>query len=182
MSDTATLDLYAQPYSWDAKGFYFNSLEDYQSKYSKNKDSFGNPVEEYEFQIIDGTSLECELWKALGGDGYVNLPAFFELLDIADDYQIKQIIAKNNVTGHEWHKTAQDYIDASEDVTIYEITGGWRSPFAQLAEQFVVDGLYGEIPDSLQYYIDYEAIGRDLRHDGYVETEIDGQTVIVQAS
>ena len=43
----------------------------------------------------------------------------------------------------------------------------------ELAEQFVDDGIYGEIPESLQYYIDYEAIARDLSVE-YSETTIAG--------
>ena len=38
---------------------------------------------------------------------------------------------------------------------------------------FVDEGLYGEIPDSLQFYIDYEAMARDLGMD-YSETTISG--------
>jgi len=47
----------------------------------------------------------------------------------------------------------------------------------ELAEQFVDDGLFGEIPTSIQFYIDYEAIARDLACD-YSETTIDGQRYI----
>jgi len=39
----------------------------------------------------------------------------------------------------------------------------------ELAEIFVDDGLYGDIPENLTNYIDYEAIGRDLRYD-YIQT------------
>ncbi len=43
----------------------------------------------------------------------------------------------------------------------------------ELAEQFVEDGLFGDIPQNLQYYIDYDAIARDLEFD-YTETEVIG--------
>jgi hypothetical protein len=46
-----------------------------------------------------------------------------------------------------------------------------------LAEQFVEEGLYGEIPKALQYYIDYEAIARDLGMD-YSEIRIVGTNYI----
>lgn len=39
-----------------------------------------------------------------------------------------------------------------------------------LAYQLVDEGCYGEIPDSLRNYIDYEAIARDLGFDNYYET------------
>ena len=43
----------------------------------------------------------------------------------------------------------------------------------ELAEQFVDEGLYGDIPESLQYYIDLDAIARDLSGE-YTETTIAG--------
>jgi antirestriction protein len=39
--------------------------------------------------------------------------------------------------------------------------------FEELAEQFVDDGMFGNIPSHLSGYIDYEAIGRDLSFDGF---------------
>jgi len=47
----------------------------------------------------------------------------------------------------------------------------------ELAEQFVEEGLYGDIPESLQFYIDFAAIARDLAVD-YSETVIAGSRVI----
>jgi len=35
----------------------------------------------------------------------------------------------------------------------------------QLAEHFIDEGLYGTIPETLSYYIDYAAIARDLSYD-----------------
>lgn len=49
----------------------------------------------------------------------------------------------------------------------------------ELAEEFVDEGLFGDIPDSIRPYIDYEAIARDLRIDGYVEVEVDGRSVVI---
>ena len=43
----------------------------------------------------------------------------------------------------------------------------------ELAEHFVDDGLFGEIPERLQFYLDFDAIARDLGLD-YAETEIAG--------
>ena len=41
---------------------------------------------------------------------------------------------------------------------------------SDLAYELVQEGCYGEIPDSIVNYIDYEAMGRDLSFDGYYET------------
>jgi antirestriction protein len=51
-----------------------------------------------------------------------------------------------------------------------------------LAEQFVNDGLYGDIPESIQYYIDYEKIARDLDCDGYKEIRYNDQTYYVDGN
>jgi len=49
---------------------------------------------------------------------------------------------------------------ASIEVEIYECDS-----LRDLAEQFVDDGLFGEIPPPLSGYIDFEAIARDLACD-----------------
>jgi len=58
---------------------------------------------------------------------------------------------------------ALEYID---DVTYYE---GYS--LEDLAREFVDEGLLGEIPEKILPYINYEALGNDLRHDGYIETD-----------
>jgi len=46
-----------------------------------------------------------------------------------------------------------------------------------LAEQFLEEGLYGAIPEHLQFYIGYDAIARDLGVD-YTETVIAGVRLV----
>ncbi len=58
------------------------------------------------------------------------------------------------------------------DVDLYE-----ADSVRDLAEQFVDDGLYGEIPPRLAHYIDYEAIARNLALD-FSATEIAGERLI----
>ena len=67
-----------------------------------------------------------------------------------------------------------DVMDDPESVEIdlYAVSG-----LRDLAEQFVEEGLFGEIPESLQFYIDYEAIARDLAAD-YSETHIAGEDFV----
>ena len=42
---------------------------------------------------------------------------------------------------------------------------GEYDSYTDLAEQMVDEGLFGEIPESIACYIDYEKIGRDLKMD-----------------
>lgn len=51
----------------------------------------------------------------------------------------------------------------------------------ELAEQFVDEGLFGDIPERLQYYLDYDAIARDLSLD-YTETIIAGYRLIYRCA
>lgn len=55
------------------------------------------------------------------------------------------------------------------DVEIHDV-----STMRELAEQFVDEGLYGEVPEAFQYYIDYGAIARDLAAD-FSEITIAGE-------
>ncbi|MCB1563899.1 MAG: antirestriction protein ArdA, partial [Alphaproteobacteria bacterium] len=58
--------LFAQPYDISANGFYFETEEEYNERASKLLNSYGWPVEEFEIQFIDGESIDCELFRALG--------------------------------------------------------------------------------------------------------------------
>ena len=58
------------------------------------------------------------------------------------------------------------------DVDIYDYSNNtsFTDTFELLAQDFINEGMFGEIPKSLEYYIDYSAIARDLRMD-YCEFE-----------
>ncbi len=60
--------------------------------------------------------------------------------------------------GYKFNEAIEKY----EDVTVYQ---GMR--IIDVAEELVEDGCFGEIPESIAPYIDYEAIARDLEIDGY---------------
>jgi hypothetical protein len=57
--------LYAQPYDISANGFYFDTVDDYNEKATKLLNSYGQPVEEFELQFIDGESIDADLFKVL---------------------------------------------------------------------------------------------------------------------
>ena len=56
------------------------------------------------------------------------------------------------------------------DIYDYRDDTSFTDTFELLAQDFVDEGLFGEIPKSIQNYIDYSAIARDLRMD-YTEFE-----------
>lgn len=161
--------LFAQPYDISAHGFYFETAEEYNEKVNKLLNSYGQPVEEFELQFIDGESIDADLFKALGvhqGDFSAYLQA---VNDWSEDDKIKVIIAVGEV-GYKFD-LSKDTPDQF-DIDLYELDS-----LKDLAEQFVEEGMFGEIHKALQYYIDYEAIARDLGMD-YSEIKINNTNYI----
>ncbi len=157
--------LYATPYDISANGFYFETVEEYTKKVSKLRNSSGWPVEEFELQFIDGESIDAKLFEALGVH-QGNFPAFLEAAnDWSEDDKIKVIIA----VGEAGYSFALGTDDPDKfDVDLYELDS-----MRELAKQFVEEGLFGEIPEKIQHYLDYDAIARDLSMD-YSEITIAG--------
>lgn len=158
--------LFAQPYNLDATGFYFDSIEQYETNASSNRDRYGCKVEEYEIQFIDGERIDAQLARAYGLY-QSNIAAFLDAAETwDDDTKIRYIIAVGE--GGYLHTDDPDTLD----IDLYEI-----DTLRELAEQFVEGGLFGEIPDNLRGYLDYDAIAYDLGMD-YSEIEIDDRKFI----
>ena len=162
--------LFAQPYDFTANGFYFHSLDEYVTK----SFNFNGPlIEEYEIQFIDGEGIDCKLFEALSIN-QTNIEGYFEACENwSEDQKLKAIIAIGEA-GYKFD-LAKDSPD-DFDVDIYQLDS-----MRELAEQFVDEGLYGTIPQSLQYYINYDAIARDLSTD-YALITIDGTRYIYRCA
>ena len=72
--------LFAQPYDLAAEGFYFDTAEDYSTKAKPLRNDYGEPVEEFEIQFIDGESIDCDLANAISLN-QANFARFFEIVD-----------------------------------------------------------------------------------------------------
>jgi len=162
-------ELFAQPYDISATGFYFDSAEDYAQKAAGNFNPYGQIVEEYELQFIDGESIDSNLFHALGVN-QCNFPAYLEACDAWDDFQKQKVIIAVGECGYSFDLTSGDPDDF--EVDLYEIDS-----LRELAEQFVDEGLFGEIPEPIRNYLDYDAIARDLGMD-YSETTIGGTRLV----
>jgi len=164
---------YAQPYDLSATGFYFEGVEAFEANIRSVRNAYGEPVEEFEIQFIDGEAIDCALCKAIGVyQG--NVPKVFDLIeDLDEDEKLVLIIA----IGECGYGFNPDTCAPSDfDVDVYRETS-----LKELAEQFVEEGLFGDIPQRLAYYIDYEAIAQDLAVD-YTETEIAGEQLIYRCA
>ena len=160
--------LFAQPYDLAASGFYFDAAEDYSAKVKALRNDYGEPVEEFEIQFIDGENIDCDLANAIGLN-QVNFARFFEIADEWEDWEKRLVILAVGECGYQF----DDSTSRSDfDVDIYEVDS-----LRELAEQFVDEGLFGEVPESFRFYINYVAIARDLAVD-YNQTTIAGSRII----
>jgi len=161
--------LFAQPYDISAAGFYFASVEGYEKQSARLRNSCGQPVEEFEIQFIDGDELDAELFKALRvSQG--NFGAFLDVCNYWNTDQKRKVIIAVGECGYSFDLKTGD--SDQLDVDIYEM-GSLR----ELAEHFVDEGLFGEIPESIKYHLDYDSIARDLGMD-YGEIVIAGTSLI----
>ena len=164
-----TTVLYAQPYDISATGFYFQTAEEYAAKAAAARNDYGQPVEEFEIQFIAGDPIDAALAVALGI--YIpKLAAFFEKVETWDDHEKLALIVAVGECGYEFDWDNGEPEDF--DVDLYE-----GMSLRNLAEQFVEDGLFGDIPERLAPYLDLDAVARDLGHD-YAETEIAGRRIV----
>ncbi|MBA4233751.1 MAG: antirestriction protein ArdA [Ralstonia sp.] len=164
-----TTTLYAQPYDISATGFYFDDADSYARQADALRNDYGQPVEEFEIQFIDGERIDAALAEAWGLN-QTNLARFFEIVDDWLDDQKQRFIIAVAECGHDFDPAS---VDPDEfDLDLHEV-----DTLRDLAEQFIDDGFFGEIPRHLANYIDYDAIARDLAVD-FSETVIAGRRLI----
>ena len=177
LKQVETLTLYAQPYDLDAQGFYFDSFEDYETKFNKNCNVYGQPVEEYELQFIDGSAIDCDLFKAIDRTQNIvcSLKAFFMVANTWEDYdKIPLIIAyEENITSEPFNEEVTS--DMFEDIDIY-----YDMSFEDLAWQFIEDGLFGDISEDLKQWLDIEKMALSLSYD-YNEISVGNNSIIYRS-
>lgn len=148
---------YAQPYGISATGFYFDTAEQFDAKISTIKNDYGQPVEEFEIQFIDGETIDSQLAEALG----INQATICRIIELIDEWSDDQKIRAIIAVGECGYSFDADRFDPDAiDLDLYEIDS-----LRDLAAQFVDEGLFGYIPDNIRIYLDYEMIARDLNCD-----------------
>jgi len=169
--DLNQVTLYAQPYDLDAQGFYFDSFEDYETKYNKNCNVYGQFVEEYEIQFIDGSVINSALFDAVGS---YNLKAYYKVVNIWDDFEKVDLIIsyKDNITSEPFN---EDIEPNDLDIEVY-----YDMTFRELAQEFIDDGCLGDIPKHLENYIDVDKYAYDLKMD-YNEFRLGSTTLIYRS-
>ena len=145
---------FACPYNIDAAGFYFHSLEEYLQRSVHCADSFGNLVEEFEIQFIDGGASDAQLFEALD----VNQASLSRWFDCVDELSVEAKAAVFYLAS-QCGQTAEDALDNAEDVILRE---GELADAA--ADQF--DEIYSDLPQGVRMYVDIEAYARDCSLNG----------------
>lgn len=145
--------LHATPYNLDATGFYFECIEDYQNKVINHLDCYGNLVEEFEIQFIDGD--DAALFEACGID-QSNLNTWFDGIEFLQDYEKISLYYLVGCAGY----TLSQGLDKLDEPCITE-----SSLKDAAAEQFDECYLH-TIPENVRYYIDYASFARDCELSG----------------
>ncbi len=163
------IQLFAQPYDISANGFFFQTVEEYQIKRNQCTNDYGQAVEEFEIQFIDGNDLDCEYFNALG----VHQGNFHDFLDTCDEWEEYQKITVIIAVGEcGYHFDLAAYEPDNFEIDIYKMDN-----MKELAYEFVEQGLFGEIPERIQCYLDFDAIACDLSID-YSEISIAGKNFV----
>lgn len=157
-------EFYGQPYSIAHTGFYFDSIEKFQDGMKRLKKQ---GCEEVEIQFIDGGDDHlAQLAKAANlHQGSIYL--WFDDLEDLDETAAKQISFLLDL-GY----NIDEVLDRYEDVCLYE---GKASDYA-----YDLINETTEIPENLRYYIDYDAIARDMRLNGEI-VEIEHDLIVTNA-
>ena len=145
--------LYARPYNTDARGFHFSSADDYTAKQSALRDRFGNPVEEFEIQYLDGE--DGQLFEACGIN-QCNLPTWFDDIENLDDQQKAALFYLVDQVGYRLNEA----LEKLADVCISECS------LIDAASELFDECYLPEVPEAVRNYIDYEAFANDCRLGG----------------
>ena len=97
------------------------------------------------------------------------LTRFFDCVEDWSEHEKQVVIIAVGECGYRFEAdTSPDEFD----IDIYHVDN-----LRELAEQFIDEGLFGEVPESLRFYIDHDAIARDLAAD-YASIEIGGERLV----
>jgi len=151
-----------------AEGFYFRDADEFTVKSIALRNDYGEPVEEFEVQFIEGDLIDCDLAKAID----LHQGSISNFLSCAAEWEEDEKIAVIVAVGECGYSFDKNSTPDCFEVDIYRV-----ATMRDLAKQFVDDGLFGEIPEHLANYIDLDAIARDLTAD-YSETKIAGERLI----
>ena len=159
------IKLYAKDL-FDGNSFYFDNVEKYREQVKDLIDSC------FKIQFIEGDDIDRALFNAIGVH-QKNIDQFFEAVEKWDEEEKIRIIIACWECGY---KFGHDTKPNDFDLDFYELDS-----IKELAEQFIDEGLFGEIPENILWYLDMDLIARDLGMD-YSVTRIAGRNLVYRCS
>ncbi len=145
---------HATPYDISATGFYFKTYDDYTSQAATHRNEYGDEVDEFEIQYIDGDNHE--LFKALGVS-QATLRVWFDDFESLDGEDLIKAIYLASDLNYD----IDDILSSLDDVYLFEGT----------AEEYADDylestGTLDQIPENLRFYFDVALFARDMLWGG----------------
>lgn len=148
--------LHATPYNRDASGFYFDSAIDYETKATLHVDCFGNLVEEFEIQFVDGD--DAALFEACGIN-QANLNAWFDDIEFLQDYEKVSLYYLVGVAGY----SLAQALEKLDEPSIYQ--GDLKEAATELFDECYLQSIPANM-SNIQFYIDYDKFARDCQYSG----------------
>lgn len=145
--------LHATPYNIDAIGFYFTDAMDYETKATMHVDRFGNLVEEFEIQFIDGD--DAELFAACAIN-QANLNTWFDEIEFLQDFEKASLFYLVGVAGYNLDQA----LSKLDEPSIIEAN------LRDAAEELFDECWLHEVPENIRFYIDYDKFARDCQLGG----------------
>lgn len=142
--------LYANPYNPDSEGFYFNDADEFTKKMAGLTDLYGNMVEEFEIDFIDGD--DAELFNVCGIT-QANLNAYFDEIEplcCTEKTALYFLIADLGYN-------LADALVKIDEVNLCE--GNLIDAASELFDECYLNS----IPEQIRYYVDYEKFARDCQ-------------------
>ncbi len=156
-------EFYAQPYSIEHTGFYFDSIDNFQAGMET---LIKRGCEEVEIQFIDGETHLCQLAKSLY-IGQCDIPLWFDELENLSSEDAIRIVFLLDLN-----------FKIDDALTRYEWVYLHFGTVEDYAQELIEET--NDIPENIRYYIDYEAIARDMKINGEI-VEIEHNLVVTNA-
>lgn len=135
---------------YDLEDYTIKEIEDEIREIKKGYD-LGDDLELFVADVEDDPTDTIK-----GDENLIEAYKIQELIQDLEDYDLKKVDYMVNQCGYD----LKDAIDRIEDCDIYEdIT------LKDLAYEFIEQGLFGDISESIAFYIDYDLVARDLGFD-----------------
>ena len=149
----------AIPYDTSASAFYFDSPESFEKQIGKQFNRYGQFVEEFEIDLVDGDNSVFEFNKIMDLH-QSNVSEWFEYLEIYAGMKEHEQAALMWLVSSGIKKDIGQALESASDVCVFEGT-----PLDYAYE--VIADCYN-LPEIAEMYFDYKAFARDLEMNGEI--------------